>query len=71
MKRIIKNRLGGGTPLTMRNFTAVIPWKQIEDSMGKREYNRFSKWMRGQTCMEGGVYECDLARYLEGLEVID
>jgi hypothetical protein len=32
--------------------------------MGKREYKRFSKWMRGQTCMYGGVFYEDLNSYL-------
>jgi len=46
------------------DFISVIPWKQIEDKLGKREYKRFEKWMRGQTCLEGGVYHEDLNNYL-------
>lgn len=57
--------------VTINDFIAVIPWKQIEDVLGKRRYNRFNKFMRGQTCMEGGAYECDLERFLLGLPVID
>lgn len=57
--------------LTIRDFIAVIPWKQIEDRMGKREYKKFLRWMTGQTCTEDGVYEGDLDRYLRGLPVID
>lgn len=57
--------------LTIEDFTAVIPWQQIEIAFGKREYNRFCKWMRGQTCMLGGVFPWDLKRYLEGLEPND
>jgi hypothetical protein len=52
---------------TIKDFTILncIPWKQIEGKLGKREYNKFIRWMRGQTCVEEGVYECDLENYLE------
>lgn len=58
-------------PLTVEHFIQCIPWTQIEALMGKREYNRFCKWMRGQTCLQEGVYASDLNRYLENLPVID
>lgn len=57
--------------LTIENFTAVIPWKQIEEVMGKREYKRFNKWMIGQTVIEGGVYSWDLERFLNNQPIID
>jgi len=57
--------------LTIKDFVAVIPWKQIEVKMGKREYKKFCKWMIGQTVMEGGVYPCDLENYLNGGESFD
>jgi hypothetical protein len=57
--------------LTIRDFISCVPWEQIEDRMGKREYKKFLKWMSGQTCLKQGVYEGDLDRYLKGLPVID
>lgn len=52
-------------------FVPVIPWEQIEGVLGKREYKKFCKWMNGQTVIAGGVFECDLRRYLHGLPIID
>lgn len=57
--------------LSYKDFPVCVPWKHLEAVMGKREYNRFMKWMRGQTCLEEGVYPEDLDRYLRGLPVID
>ena len=57
--------------LTIKDFLAVVPWEQIEERMGKREYKKFRKWMAGQTVIGGGVYPWDLDRYLKGLPVID
>ena len=57
--------------ITILDFIPVIPWKQIEDTLGKREYKRFLKFMDGQTCIEGGVFEGDLDRFLRGLKCID
>jgi hypothetical protein len=39
--------------------------------MGKREYNKFYKWMFGQTVPIGGVYEWDLENYLRGGKAYD
>ena len=57
--------------LRLEDFTPCIPWAQLESMMGKREYKKFDKWMRGQTCLPEGVYEGDLRRYLLKLPVID
>jgi hypothetical protein len=57
--------------ITMEVFCECIPWEQIEFELGKREYKRFCKWMNGQTCPIGGVYSCDLERFLKKLPVID
>jgi len=57
--------------LTIEDFTPCVPWKQLEQTMGKREYKRFIKWMNGQTCLPEGVYAWDLERYLKGLPIID
>ena len=46
------------------DFVSLIPWEQIELIMGKREFKKFSKWMRGQTCCWGGVFHEDLNNYL-------
>ncbi len=51
--------------IKITDFTPCIPWGQIEEIMGKREYKKFVKWMRGQTCLKEGVYRCDLESYLE------
>lgn len=67
MKKITKNK----KKLTIKDFCPCIPWKQIEDRLGKREYNKFIKWMSGQTCLPEGAYEYDLDRYLKGLPIID
>ena len=65
--------------ITINDFTPVIPWEQVEQvfvyHLGKRDgaarYRKFQKWMSGQTCTTGGVYPWDLARFLEGLPIID
>lgn len=45
------------------DFVQVVPWTQIQERWGKREYKRFVDWMRGQTCIEGGVYIIDVLNY--------
>ncbi len=57
--------------ITMEQFCACIPWQQIEMVMGKREYNKFVKWMYGQTVPFGGVYPWDLEGYLKGYKPFD
>ena len=57
--------------LTIDNFMECIPFEQLLEVMGKREYNKFMKWMTGQTMPIGGVYKSDLERYLKRLPVID
>jgi len=57
--------------ITIKDFTPVISWEEIERVLGKRRYNRFCKWMEGQTSTYGGVYIDDLDRFLKGLAVID
>lgn len=57
--------------LTIKDFTTVIPWKQIEEAMGKRKYKKFLRWMSGQTVIEGGVYSWDLERFLNNQPIID
>lgn len=47
------------------NFIPCIPWKQIKRAWGKREYNKFTKWMTGQTCLEEGAYLSDIKYYVE------
>ena len=43
---------------------AVVPWGYIKMEWGKREFKRFKKWMAGQTCVEDGVYLCDVENYM-------
>ena len=57
--------------LTIDNFTECIPFEQLKAVMGKREYNKFMKWLTGQTCPIGGVYRTDLERYLNGWGIVD
>jgi len=59
--------------LTIKDFyiKAYIPWEECERVMGKRMFNRFNKWMGGQTCYLEGVYEHDLDRFLNNLPVVD
>jgi hypothetical protein len=46
------------------DFVPCIPWDQLKQLLGKREYKKFNCWMRGQTCLKEGVYRCDLENYL-------
>jgi len=57
--------------LTINDFTPVVPWKQIEEVLGKREYKKFCKFMQGQTVVEGGVFVWDLERFLNNKPIID
>jgi hypothetical protein len=59
--------------LTIDDFIPVIPWTQIEDKFyqaygkrGGKEWDKFCDYMNGQTQMEGGVFPCDLKRFLSG-----
>jgi len=47
------------------DFVQCVPWKQIESKWGKREYNKFCKWMNGQTCLEAGAYIIDIITYAD------
>jgi len=57
--------------LTLNDFTPVVAWEEIEQKMGKREYKRFLKWLKGQTVSYGGCYIWDLERYLNNKPIID
>ncbi len=52
-----------------------ISFSRLREVMKAREYNKFLKWMRGQTVgLEDGecmVYEDDLLRYLNHEPIID
>ena len=61
MKRPITYK---GKEITIDTFIPLIPDNQIEHFMGKRNAKAFYKWMRGQTCMEGGYYICDVEAFL-------
>lgn len=64
--------------LTIEDFSTItqpdfVEWEEIERVMGKRRYNKFVKWMSGQTCpahynkhgvLESAVYPWDLESYL-------
>lgn len=49
--------------------------QQFIDKYGKRAWNKFAKWMIGQTCAVIGnemyYYNCDIETFLLGLPVID
>ena len=44
----------------------LVPNGQLRDTMNEYEYDKFSKWMTGQTMSPHGVYKYDLERYLRG-----
>lgn len=52
------------TKLKIENFGVGVPDKDLLFNLGKAEYKRLQKWLRGQTCPLGGVYPHDLERYL-------
>jgi hypothetical protein len=69
---------------TIKDFAAInyIPYKQIEEILGKRRYKKFLKWMCGQTVpadycpacknlISIGVYPCDLEWFLKGYNTLD
>jgi len=49
----------------------IIEWKRLKEVLNYEAYKDFSEWMRGQTCVERGVYSNDFVRWLNGGEVID
>ena len=51
--------------LTLNNFTPIITWREIEERLGKRDFKKFQKFMKGQTCAAEGVYQGDLAIFLQ------
>lgn len=44
-------------------YLSYIAWTELEEKMGKRMYNNFGKWMRGQTCIGEGAYPCDVENF--------
>lgn len=52
-------------PLTIKDFTQLIPFGQLDEKMTKEERKDFDKWMLGQTTSLHGVYRWDLERYLK------
>ena len=40
-----------------------IPWKTIEEKMGKRMYKKFMAFMMGQTCSGKGAYPWDVENF--------
>lgn len=45
------------------DLPTCVPWRAIEEAWGKMEFNRFMKWMNGQTCLSEGAYSCDVISY--------
>lgn len=58
-------------PLVIENFGVGISWEDIKMNMYVKDFKKFEKWMRGQTCPIGGVYVHDLERFLYDMPVID
>lgn len=50
---------------------AYISWKQLGELMGRKELERWNKWISGQTVIAQGCYPHDLERFLADLPVID
>jgi hypothetical protein len=42
----------------------IVKWEEIERVLGKKRYKEFCKFMRGQTCVQEGVYVCDVQNFL-------
>ena len=57
--------------LTIKDFAPVIPLEQIREKLGKREFDKFVKWIEGQTLIDGGVFVDDLERFLNNKPIID
>ena len=55
----------GEQPLTIKCFSAVIPWEAIKHEMYAKDYKEFVKWMGGQTVSDGGVFVDDLDLFLK------
>ena len=49
----------------------AIKFKRIERILTKKAFKDFMKFMEGQTVSLDGVYEDDLLRFIQELEVID
>lgn len=46
--------------------TNIVTWQNCKDVMGKRIYNKFVKWMFGQTVSMYGPYSWDVENFLHG-----
>ena len=40
-----------------------ISWDSLEKVLGKQRYERFGKFMSGQTCTDKGAYPCDVENF--------
>ncbi len=50
---------------------SYLPWDVLEFSFGQVLWEKFSHWMRGQTCVAEGAYPWDVERFLQGRPIID
>ena len=41
-----------------------IEINNIEEVLGKEYYEKFGKWMTGQTAIIEGIYPCDVSNFL-------
>jgi len=51
--------------LKINDFVDTVSYEQLKEVMSKKEYEDFINWIYGSTVPVGGVYRCDLKRYLE------
>jgi hypothetical protein len=49
----------------------VIRFERIREILNTKAHRQFLKYMKGQTIMEGGVFEDDFLRFVKKYPVID
>ena len=54
-------------PLTIKDFTPLIPEGQLKEIMSKRELEIFNKWAFGSTMSPHGYYKWDVESFLNGI----
>ena len=52
-------------PLTIKDFTPLIPYGQLKELMSKRELEKWTKWAFGSTMSPHGYYKWDVESFLK------
>lgn len=53
-------------PVTIEDFTELIPDGQLEDILSKRQLEEWAKWAMGSTRSLHGIYRWDVEDFLRG-----